>query len=124
MFRNRFHELPYISLRQYRWLVRDWMAEAGTTTNVHCDPALVPYFAFWGGSKRAILRAAASWDFDPRAIEDWFCTHFWALKCLEDMIEISIVQWFLGPNGWTFARGDGSTRILHARLPNLISRGE
>lgn len=34
---------------------------------------------------------------------------FRALKGLEDMIDISIVHWFMGPDGWTFAPGDGST---------------
>jgi putative glutathione S-transferase len=34
---------------------------------------------------------------------------FRALKGLEDMIDISIVHWFMGTDGWTFATGDGST---------------
>ncbi len=34
---------------------------------------------------------------------------FRALKGLEDMIDISIVHWFMGPDGWTFTPGDGST---------------
>jgi putative glutathione S-transferase len=34
---------------------------------------------------------------------------FRALKGLEDMIDISIVHWFMGPDGWTFAPGDVST---------------
>lgn len=34
---------------------------------------------------------------------------FRALKGMEDMISISVVHWFMGENGWTFASGDGST---------------
>lgn len=34
---------------------------------------------------------------------------FRALKGLEEMIDISIVHWFMGENGWNFALGDGST---------------
>ena len=34
---------------------------------------------------------------------------FRALKGLEDMIPISVVHWFMGEDGWTFASGDGST---------------
>lgn len=34
---------------------------------------------------------------------------FRALKGLEDLIDISIVHWFMGSDGWTFAPGDGST---------------
>lgn len=34
---------------------------------------------------------------------------FRALKGLEDMIDISVVHWFMGSDGWTFAPGDGST---------------
>ncbi|MCK0142762.1 glutathione S-transferase family protein [Aliiroseovarius sp. F20344] len=34
---------------------------------------------------------------------------FRALKGLEGMIDISIVHWFMGEDGWTFAPGDGST---------------
>ncbi len=32
-----------------------------------------------------------------------------ALKGLEDMIDVSVVHWFMGPDGWTFEPGDGST---------------
>lgn len=32
---------------------------------------------------------------------------FRSLKGLEDIIPISIVHWFMGENGWTFASGDG-----------------
>lgn len=34
---------------------------------------------------------------------------FRALKGLEDMISVSVVHWYMGENGWTFASGDGST---------------
>ena len=34
---------------------------------------------------------------------------FRALKGLEDMISVSIVHWFMGDQGWTFASGDGAT---------------
>ncbi len=34
---------------------------------------------------------------------------FRALKGLEEMIPVSIVHWFMGADGWTFAPGDGST---------------
>jgi putative glutathione S-transferase len=34
---------------------------------------------------------------------------FRALKGLEDMISITVVHWFMGEDGWTFASGDGST---------------
>lgn len=34
---------------------------------------------------------------------------FRALKGLEDIIPISVVHWFMGEDGWTFASGDGST---------------
>lgn len=34
---------------------------------------------------------------------------FRALKGLEDMIDISIVHWYMGKDGWTFKEGDGST---------------
>lgn len=34
---------------------------------------------------------------------------FRALKGLVDMIDVSVVHWFMGENGWTFAPGDGST---------------
>ena len=34
---------------------------------------------------------------------------FRALKGLEEMIPISVVHWFMGKDGWTFAEGDGST---------------
>lgn len=34
---------------------------------------------------------------------------FRTLKGLEDMIDISVVHWFMGSDGWTFAPGDGST---------------
>lgn len=32
---------------------------------------------------------------------------FRKLKALEDMIPVSIVHWFMGENGWTFAQGEG-----------------
>jgi putative glutathione S-transferase len=34
---------------------------------------------------------------------------FRALKGLEDMIDVSVVNWFMGKDGWTFAPGDGAT---------------
>ena len=34
---------------------------------------------------------------------------FRALKGLEDMIDVSIVHWYMGKDGWTFKEGDGST---------------
>ena len=34
---------------------------------------------------------------------------FRALKGLEEMIDISVVHWFMGRDGWTFAPGDGAT---------------
>jgi len=34
---------------------------------------------------------------------------FRALKGLEDMITVSVVHWFMGDQGWTFAPGDGAT---------------
>ncbi|PYG26745.1 hypothetical protein [Pelagimonas varians] len=34
---------------------------------------------------------------------------FRALKGVEDMIDISFAHWFIGPDGWTFTPGDGST---------------
>lgn len=34
---------------------------------------------------------------------------FRALKGVEDMIDISFAYWFIGPDGWTFTPGDGST---------------
>lgn len=34
---------------------------------------------------------------------------FRALKGLEEMIDVSIVDWFMGANGWTFKQGDGAT---------------
>lgn len=32
---------------------------------------------------------------------------FRALKGLEDMISVSVVHWYMGDRGWTFAHGDG-----------------
>ena len=32
---------------------------------------------------------------------------FCALKGLDDMISLSVVNWFMGENGWTFETGDG-----------------
>jgi putative glutathione S-transferase len=34
---------------------------------------------------------------------------FRALKGLEDMIDVSVVNWFMGKDGWTFAPGDCAT---------------
>ena len=34
---------------------------------------------------------------------------FRALKGLEAMIDVSVVHWFMGKEGWTFAPGDGAT---------------
>lgn len=34
---------------------------------------------------------------------------FRTLKGLEDMIDVSIVHWYMGKDGWTFKEGDGST---------------
>ncbi len=34
---------------------------------------------------------------------------FRALKGLEDMIDVSVVNWFMGKDGWTFAPGEGAT---------------
>ena len=34
---------------------------------------------------------------------------FRALKGLEDMIDVSIVHWYMGKDGWTFEEGEGST---------------
>ncbi|KEP69981.1 hypothetical protein DL1_21075 [Thioclava dalianensis] len=41
---------------------------------------------------------------------------FRTLKGLQEMIPLSIVHWFMGSDGWTFAPGDGSTpdAILNA----------
>ncbi len=39
----------------------------------------------------------------------WACRTliFLALKGLEEMISLSVVHWFMGENGWTFASGEG-----------------
>lgn len=34
---------------------------------------------------------------------------FRALKGLRDMIDVSVVDWFMGEHGWTFKAGDGAT---------------
>ncbi|WP_299873961.1 glutathione S-transferase family protein [uncultured Sulfitobacter sp.] len=34
---------------------------------------------------------------------------FRALKGLEDMIDVSVVNWFMGKDGWTFSPGEGAT---------------
>ena len=34
---------------------------------------------------------------------------FRALKGLDSMIDVSVVHWFMGKDGWTFAPGDGAT---------------
>jgi putative glutathione S-transferase len=34
---------------------------------------------------------------------------FRVLKHLEDAIDVSVVHWHMGPNGWTFDRGPGTT---------------
>ena len=42
---------------------------------------------------------------------------FRALKGLDDMISVSVVHWFMGDKGWTFAPGDGS-------IPDPINNAE
>ena len=43
-------------------------------------------------------------------------------KGLEDMISLSVVHWFMGENGWTFADGDGviPDSVLQARFLHQV----
>ena len=39
---------------------------------------------------------------------------FRALKKLENIISVSVVHPYMGPDGWTFRAGDGATAATHA----------
>lgn len=75
---------------------RNWVTADGTA-----GPSGEPGFRAEPGRYHLYVSLACPWAHRTMI--------FRSIKGLEDMISVSVVHWFMGDQGWTFAPGDGAT---------------